>query len=88
MVMLPSTSEILERGYVDIRMWIAGMLQKHRLIVEYEQTPFGKIPYLVIDRQVPEAELLRVANAVQLPVKASNARVFPLGKAPADFTAL
>lgn len=78
--------EILQKGYVEVRVRVSGILQRHRLTVQYEDTNFGKVPYLVTKINIPSMELLRIANELQFPIKTPQETVFPEGKSPEDFT--
>lgn len=77
---------ILQEGSVEVRVRVAGIWQRHKLTLEYETTAFGRVPYLVTRANIPFAELLRVANELDMPLKAPAGVVFPQGKAPKDFT--
>lgn len=79
-------SVILQQGFADVKVRVAGILQRHRLTVEYERTAFGNVPYLVTKANIPAMELLRIANELQLPIKAPAGTFFPEGKAPKDYT--
>ncbi len=77
--------EILKRGYVDVKVNVQGMRQSHRLHLKREKTPKGELVYLEAQHYIPNSELVRLANQLNLPVKHKNTLVFPKGKMPKDF---
>ena len=77
--------EILRRGYVDVKVSVSGLRQSHRLQVERERTPQGLVPFLVCKHYIPTAELVRLVEELQLPVKCRDIVVFPRGKKAGDF---
>ena len=79
-------AEILASGYTDVKVRVAGVLQRHRLTVTYERTAFGRVVYLETRVPIPTGELFRVANELDMPVKAPTGTIFPQGKGPKDFT--
>lgn len=83
--MLPSREEILEQGYADLRIRIAGIIQKHHFQVQWEKTTFGMVPYLTTKGMVPPADLARLAEEIQLPLRSPLGTAFPLRKGPSDF---
>jgi hypothetical protein len=80
-----STEEILKRGFVDVKVYVSGLRQSHRLTIEREQMAQGLVPFLVCKHYVPTPELLRLSEELQLPVKCRDMRVFPKGKMAGDF---
>jgi hypothetical protein len=52
------------------------------------QTPIGGVPYLVLDRMLDLAELMKVAEEYSLPVESPTGKVFPRGKKETDFLGL
>jgi len=81
--------EILKKGFVDLKVKIAGMIQKHRFEVVKEETPHGVVPYLVTkEKDISMKELVRIAEEIQLPVKSPLSVAFPPGKMPSDFVGL
>ncbi|MEK6979226.1 MAG: hypothetical protein AABW86_03305 [Candidatus Micrarchaeota archaeon] len=86
----PSREEILKQGFVEVRVNINGFLQRHKLIVEKQQTPNGAVPYLTLESRyyAPSTELLRIANEFQLPVRSKDGVFFPKGKMSKDFIGL
>ncbi|MBI2079785.1 hypothetical protein HYT84_03400 [Candidatus Micrarchaeota archaeon] len=85
---LVSREEILKNGFVEIRVRVAGIIQRHKFNVVREETPFGSVPYLVVKAMIPHVELVRIAEEIQLPVRNKEATVFPKGKMVKDFAGL
>jgi hypothetical protein len=77
--------EILKRGYVDVKVYVAGLRQNHRLTVEKEKTVHGEVPYLLSKNYIPNTELVRLANELMLPIKHNKTMVLPKGMMPKDF---
>lgn len=77
--------EILLNKKAIFEITVAGMKQKHEFLVEEEQTPLGKMNFLVSKRALPLNELMRIAEENQMPVKCSGQKLFPKGKGPKDF---
>jgi len=77
--------EILKRGSVEVHAKVGGIRQRHVLRVEREKTAWGMVPYLVCEHKIPAAELIRLAEELQLPIKCRGMAVFPKGKAAQDF---
>jgi hypothetical protein len=77
--------EILRRGFVDVKVFVSGLRQSHRLTLERERMAQGLVPFLVCKHYIPTAELLRLAEELQLPLKCKDVRVFPRGKMAGDF---
>lgn len=80
-----SREEILSRGFVDVKVFVSGLRQSHRLTIERERMVQGLVPFLVCKHYIPTAELLRLAEQLQLPIKCRDVRVFPPGKMAGDF---
>ncbi|MEW6749155.1 MAG: hypothetical protein AB1295_05600 [Candidatus Micrarchaeota archaeon] len=80
-----SKEEILKRGYVDVKVYVSGLRQSHRLKVIRERTPRGLIPFLVSDHYLPTPEMVRLAEQLQLPLKQKDIVVFPKGKMAGHF---
>jgi len=78
--------DIIKRGYIDVKVYVTGLRQSHRLNVVMEKTVHGEIPFLVSKLYIPSSELVRLANEFQLPVKHKDTIVFPKGMAPKDFS--
>ncbi len=77
--------EILKRGYIDVKVYVAGLRQNHRLTVETERTVHGDVPFLMCKNYIPNNELVRLANELMLPIKHAKTMVLPKGMAPKDF---
>lgn len=77
--------EILKQGYTDVKVFVSGLRQSHRLQVERERTPQGLVPFLVCKHYIPTSELVRLAEELQLPLKCRDVVVFPRGKKAGDF---
>lgn len=77
--------EIINQGYVDVKVQVAGLRQNHRLTVEKERTSRGILTYLSSKHYIPTQELVRLAQVLQFPIKHNSTIVFPKGKMPKDF---
>ena len=77
--------DILKQGYVDVKCNVSGLRQQHRLEVKIEKTTHGMVPFLVAKYYIPSPELIRLSEALQLPIKHKETAFFPKGKAPSDF---
>lgn len=77
--------QIMKQGYIDVKVQVQGLRQSHRLQVVEESTPRGVIKYLVSKYYIPTQELVRIAEALQFPIKHKDTVVFPKGKMPKDF---
>ncbi|MEW6721737.1 MAG: hypothetical protein AB1324_00590 [Candidatus Micrarchaeota archaeon] len=80
-----SKDEILRRGYVDVKVYVQGLRQSHRMAVVREKTSAGIVPFLESKFYIPTMELVRLAEELQLPVKHKDVRVFPKGKMAGHF---
>lgn len=78
--------DIIKRGYLDVKVYVTGLRQSHRLTVVMERSAHGEIPFLVSKLYIPSAELIRIANECQLPVKHKDTVIFPKGMSPWDFS--
>jgi len=78
-------NEILKQGYIDVKVYVAGLRQSHRLKVVPEKTAHGTVPFLVAQHYIPRTELVKLAEQIQLPLKHKDIVVFPKGKMPKDF---
>ena len=83
--MLPSREEIIKQGFVEIRLRIAGIIQKHHFQIEKEKTVFGDVIYLTTKGKVTPVDLAKLAEELQLPVRSPRGTAFPKGKALSDF---
>jgi len=77
--------DILKNGYVIVKVTVAGIRQTHRLNVVKEKESRGDFYYLTGRQAIPENEMIRLAEELQLPIKSRNAIVFPKGKMKKDF---
>lgn len=77
--------DIIRRGYLDVKVYVAGLRQSHRLTVVMEKSAHGEIPFLVSQHYIPSTELIRIANECKLPIRHKQTVVFPQGMAPRDF---
>jgi hypothetical protein len=77
--------DILKQGYIDVKVYVAGLRQNHRLTVEVERTVHGDVPFLMSKNYIPSAELVRLANELMLPIKHNKTMVLPKGMMPKDF---
>lgn len=77
--------KILKDGFAEIQVRASGMLQKHKFNLKEAKSAFGDYYLLEIDVPLGVAEVMRVANEVDLPVKAPTGFFFPSGKSPKDF---
>jgi hypothetical protein len=81
--------EILSNGGADMRVKRNGMYQLLPFKVIRKKTPLGEVPYLTLEgRFLDVAELMRIAEECQLPVEASNGKIYPKGKKETDFAGL
>ncbi len=83
--MLPSREEILKAGFVEIRLKIAGIVQKHHFKIEKEKTAFGEVTYLTTKGRVTPMDLAKLSEELQLPVRSVRGTAFPKGKGASDF---
>ena len=81
-------AEALAKGEVSVRVKRSGMFQVLPFSVVRKKTPAGEVPYLVLDRFLDMAELMRVAEEYSLPVESPAGRVFPRGSKESDFAGL
>ena len=77
--------EILKRGYVDVKVFVTGLRQSHRLEVSKQKTVQGEVPFLVCKHYIPPTEMVRLAEELKLPVKHKDTVVFPRGMSPVNF---
>ena len=77
--------EILERGYVDVKIHVSGIRQAHRLEIVRERTSQGSVSYLVSKSYIPNFEMIKLAQEFQLPIRCRSVIVFPRGKMISDF---
>jgi hypothetical protein len=77
--------EILRQGYAIVKVITSGVRQTHRLNVVHEKDSKGEFSYLTGRYPIPESELIRLAEELQLPVKSRDLIAFPRGKSRKDF---
>jgi hypothetical protein len=82
----PTSKEIISAGFIEVKVKSGGFIKKHRLTVVRENTGFGEIPFLFSKESFPNAEMVRLANELQLPIKSGSAVAFPTGKMAKDFS--
>ena len=75
---------IIERGFYEARLGIAGLTQKIRFSVTKKE---GAQAYFVLhtDKLVSLADLVKIAEETHLPVESPNGIAFPKGKTSKDF---
>ncbi len=77
--------KILKSGFAELQVKASGMLQKHKFTLKKESSAFGEYYLLEIEVPIGISELMRIANEVDLPVRAPTGFFFPKGKSPKDF---
>ncbi|VVC04382.1 Uncharacterised protein [Candidatus Bilamarchaeum dharawalense] len=82
---MTSKQEILKQGFVDVKVFVAGLRQSHRLEVQKQKTAHGDVPFLVCKHYIPATEMVRLAEEFQLPIKHKDTVVFPKGTMPSTF---
>ncbi len=82
---MTNKEEILKRGYVDVKVFVAGFRQGHRLEVVRQKTSHGMVPFLICKHYIPATEMVRLAEELQLPIKHKDTVVFPRGTMPSSF---
>ncbi len=83
--MEPTKEEILKTGFVDVRIRLAGIIQRHRLAVTEERTPYGTALILTTNAKIPPIDLTKLAEQFQLPARSPLGTAFPKGKGIKDF---
>ena len=78
--------DILRQGFIVVKVTVAGIRQTHRLDIAKEKSGNGYFNYLMGRFPIPEAEMIRLAEELQLPIKSKGVYVFPRGKSRQDFT--
>lgn len=84
MISKEAKEEILKRGYIDVKVFVAGLRQSHRLTVTIETTTHGEIQFLTSKHYIPSSELVRLSEELQFPIKHKDTIVFPPGTMPAN----
>ncbi len=82
---MTTKDEILKNGFLEVRIKITGIIQRHRFTVVYDNTPFGKVVYLQIKANIPAIELSKLATEYQLPFRSPLGTAYPAGKGSKDF---
>ena len=77
--------QILSQGWVEIPVKVTGINQRHKFFVVKEKTPFGEVAYLVTKGNITAAELARIAEEYDFPVRSPLGTAFPPGKGSRDF---
>lgn len=77
--------EIVKRGFVDVKVFVAGLRQSHRLELIEQKTPQGSVPFLVCKHYIPAIEMIRLAEELQFPIKHKDTVVFPRGTSANTF---
>jgi hypothetical protein len=77
--------EILRKGFVDVKAYVSGLRQTHRLKLIKERSQFGWITILEGRYALPNDEMVRIANEIGLPIRCKDTTVFPEGKMKKDF---
>ena len=77
--------DILKNGYVIVKVTVTGIRQTHRLNVVKERESRGDFFYLTGRHPIPENEMVRLAEELQLPIKSRDIIVFPRGTMKKDF---
>jgi hypothetical protein len=77
--------KILKQGSAEIRVRVSGIIQKHKFELKKENSAFGDYYVLETSQPLVIAELMRVANEADFPVRAPTGFYFPNGKTPKDF---
>ncbi|MBD3398183.1 hypothetical protein GF412_03255 [Candidatus Micrarchaeota archaeon] len=77
--------KVIKQGYAEIKVKVSGMIQKHKFELKKEGSAFGDYYLLETDQPIIIVELMRVANEIDLPIRAPTGFFFPQGKTPKDF---
>ena len=80
--------EILKKGFVDVKVYVSGLRQAHRLELQQVKTAQGILPVLNAKHYIPTAELVKLSEALGLPIKHKTTLVFPKGTMAAKFVQL
>lgn len=80
-----SKEDILKNGYAIVKVTVSGVRQTHRLNIARERESRGEFYYLTGRHPIPEVEMIRLAEELQLPIKSRDSMVFPKGKMKGDF---
>ncbi len=80
-----SKEEILNKGFVDVKAYVSGLRQTHRLKLVKERSQFGWITLLEGRYALPHDELVRLANELGFPIRCKDVTVYPEGTMKNDF---
>ncbi len=71
---------------IEVEFTSQGVLKKHKAEIREEKTGFGVYEYIYIDKslEVPQRELLRIANEKGMAVFYKEYKIFPEGKTLMD----
>ncbi|MEM0074654.1 MAG: hypothetical protein QW091_00375 [Candidatus Micrarchaeaceae archaeon] len=75
---------VVERGYYEARVNIAGIIQKVRFDV-IKKTQGHAYMALHTDKLVGFSDLVKIAESAHLPAESPNGKAFPKGKMSKDF---
>lgn len=82
---MTTKAQILSQGFIEVRIKVTGILQRHKFTVVYDQTPMGKVLYLECKANIPVIQLANLAAEYQMPFRSSLGAAFPPGKMARDF---
>ena len=70
---------------IEVSFISEGIVKKHVAEIKVETTPFGSYEYIDISRvNVPQKELIKIANETGMPVFHRGMKIFPEGKTARD----
>ncbi|MDO8554583.1 MAG: hypothetical protein Q7S22_07275 [Candidatus Micrarchaeota archaeon] len=82
---MTTKDEILKNGFLEVRIRVTGIFQRHKFTVVYDTTPLGKVVYLQIKNNIIPTELAKLASEYQLPFRSPLGTAYPAGKGSKDF---
>ena len=80
--------DLIKKEKVELKVKRSGMIQRILFEIKKVDEPYGSYPVLHTDRAIDLSELARLADEINLPVRAPNGIVFPRGKTGKDFVGL
>ena len=80
--------EVLKKEKFDLKVKRSGTLQFQEFKIIRVPSPNGAYALLETEKFIDLSELVRLAEELQLPIKAKNGTVFPRGKTTSDFVGL
>ncbi|MEK6982913.1 MAG: hypothetical protein AABX38_08315 [Candidatus Micrarchaeota archaeon] len=83
--MVISKEQIISNGFIELQVKFSGVIQRHKFIVKKEKTGFGEVIFLVVNANLPPAEMARLSKELDFPIKSINSTAFPPGKSAKDF---